>query len=115
MRDEMAGHAPDTNTDLQDCTEEEWKRFREEQQVRLREMTAVSHYGSQCSSSVVGSNLEGMDSCTTATWRNKAESVLSDDIWRQYSFDKQDEAWKVPIIDSKDNILDIIGGKFDIC
>ena len=64
---------------------------------------------------MVGSNLEGMDSCTTATLRNKAESVLSDDIWRQYSFDKQDEAWKVPIIDSKDKILDIIGGKFDIC
>ena len=111
MQDPMADLAPETNPDLQDCSEEDWARYRQEQVARLVEKSAESVGGSQVSSSVVGSNVEGLESCTTATLKTKAESIISDgDIWRQYSFDKQDEAWKVPIIDYKNKILECIGG-----
>ena len=114
VRDPMAELAPDTNPDLHDCSEEDWARYRLEQVARLKQRTVECIGGSQVSSSVVGSNVEGMESCTTATLRTKADSVISDvDIWRQYSFDKQDQAWKVPIIDYKDKILECIGGEFE--
>ena len=127
-RDELAEVPPDTNLDLQDCSEEEWRRYREEQAARL--MEAAAKIQSTPSSSVVGgpiSTMQALDSVTAAsavstmksgtlgTLRSQRSTIVPDrdlqDLQKMFDFHKQDQSWKVPIISYKDKILDMVGGK----
>ena len=128
-RDELADVPPDTNLDLQDCSEEDWRKFQEEQAAKL--MAAAAETPSIPSSSVVGGGststmLGRLDTVTTAstastlktgtlTLRTQRSAVQSDrdtqDLQKMYNFQQQDFAWKVPIIEYKDMILDIVGGE----
>ena len=128
-RDELADVPPETNQDLQDCSEEEWRKFMEEQAAKL--MAAAAETPSIPSSSVVGGGststmLGRLDTVTTAstastlksgtlTTRTQRSAVQSDrdtqDLQKMYNFHNQEFAWKVPIIEYKDKILDIVGGK----
>ena len=125
-RDELADVPPDTNLDLQDCSEEEWRRFREEEAAKL--MAAAAETPSIPSSSVVvgGSTstmLGRLDTVTTASTActlksgtlTQRSAVPSDrdtqDLQKMFDFHKQENSWKVPIIEFKDKILDIVGGE----
>ena len=116
-KDEMAGPPPETNKDLQDWTEAQWTTFRAGQEARLEEEAAreegtLSHY-----SAVPGSNLEGVESCTTATVVSsralpRLPSGDIQNLWTTYGFGRQDKSWQVPIIEYQDRIQDIIGGEY---
>ena len=130
-RDELAENPPETNLDLQDCSEEEWKKFRDVQVMRLME-AAETQSESIPASSVMGrsSTMQGVDTVTgTAaslmTVSNTTGTLMSQrsisskpnwdhqDLRQLFDFNQNDFAWKVPIIDYKDKILDMIGGEFD--
>ena len=128
-KDELAEVPPETNLDLQDCSEEEWRKFREQEAAKL--MAAAAETPSIPSSSVVvgGSTstmLGRLDTVTTAsaastlksgtltlrTQRSAAQSDMdTQDLQKMFNFSKQDLSWKVPIIAFKDKILDIVGGE----
>ena len=124
----MAENPPETNLDLQDCSEEEWNKFREVQVMRLME-AAETQSESIPASSVMGSSstMQGVDtvtgtaaslmtvSKTTGTQRSISSKPNWDhqDLRQLFDFNRNDFAWKVPIIDYKDKILDMIGGEFD--
>ena len=123
-RDELAEEPPETNLELQDCSEEEWRLYREQQAARLMEAAAESQ--ATPSSSVQGgvSTMQAVDTVTTAsaastlksgTLRSNTTTVQSErdhqDLQKMFDFQKHDQSWKVPIIEFKDRILDIVGGK----
>ena len=64
-RDEMAENPPETNLDLQDCSEEDWNKFRQDQNMRLME-AAETRAESIPSSSMMGSSstMQGLDTVT---------------------------------------------------
>ena len=70
------GPPPDTNTDLQDCTEDQWKAYIKEQEAKLRQRASVPVYESQMASSVFSSNMDGVESCARGAG---AGSIVS---WR---------------------------------
>ena len=104
------GPPPDTNTDLQDCTEDQWKAYIKEQEAKLRQRASVPVYESQMASSVFSSNMDGVESCARVTGagsivsRRGAPRAMCQDFEMEYS-------WKVPIIEFKDQIEDIVKGE----
>ena len=63
--DELADVPPDTNLDLQDCSEEEWNKFRELQTLKLMEAEDTA---AESVPSVIGSStVRGLDTVTTAS------------------------------------------------
>ena len=123
-RDELAEEPPETNLELQDCSEEEWRLYREEQAARLMQAAAESQ--ATPSSSVQGgvSTMQAVDTVTTAsaastlksgTQRSTTTTLQSErdhqDLQKMFNFHKHDQSWKVPIIEFKDKILDIVGGE----
>ena len=131
-RDEMAENPPETNLDLQDCSEDEWEKFRQEQERRLTE-AAQTQAESVPASSVMGSSstMQGLDSVTDAavslrTVTGTSGTLMScrsttakadwdhQDLRQIFNFEqKNPDVWRVPIIDFKDKILDLVGGKLD--
>ena len=123
-RDELAEEPPETNLELQDCSEEEWRLYREEQAARLMQAAAESQ--ATPSSSVQGgvSTMQAVDTVTTAsaastlksgTQRSTTTTLQSErdhqDLQKMFNFHKHDQSWKVPIIEYKDKILDIVAGE----
>ena len=123
-RDELAEEPPETNLELQDCSEEEWRLYREEQAARLMQAAAESQ--ATPSSSVQGgvSTMQAVDTVTTAsaastlksgTQRSTTTTLQTErdhqDLQKMFNFHKHDQSWKVPIIEFKDKILDIVGGE----
>ena len=131
-RDEMAENPPETNLDLQDCSEEDWNKFRQDQNMRLME-AAETRAESIPSSSVMGSSstMQCLDTVTgtavslrTVTGTSgtlmsrRSTTAKSDwdhlDLQKLFNFHQPSpDAWKVPIIECKDKILDMVGGKLD--
>ena len=126
-REELDEEPPETNLELQDCSEEQWRLYREEQAARLMQAAAESQ--ATPSSSVQGgvSTMQAVDTVTTAsaastlmsgtlrTQRSTTTTVQSErdhqDLQKMFNFHKHDQSWKVPIIEFKDRILDIVGGE----
>ena len=113
----MAGPPPETNKDLEDWTEAQWTTFRAGQEARLEEEAAREEGTLSQYSAVPGSNLEGVESCTTATVvSSRALPRLPrgdiQNLWTTYGFGRQDKSWQVPIIEYQDRIQDIIGGEY---
>ena len=123
-RDELADVPPDTNLDLQDCSEEEWNKYRDLQTARL--MEAADTPAESIPSVVGSSSLLGLDTVTTASMAStlrtggtlttqRTTSVQSEmdhqDLQKMFDFRKQEFSWKVPIIEFKDMILNMVGGE----
>ena len=64
-KDELAEVPPETNLDLQDCSEEEWNKFRDLQTLKLMEAEDTA---AESVPSVIGSStVRGLDTVTTAS------------------------------------------------
>ena len=75
------------------------------------------HGGASDAASVVNSDMFGIEGQTTATRTAAAASDASVNaeadpakLTEMYNFSKNEEAWKLPIIDMKETILDTIAG-----
>ena len=75
------------------------------------------HGGASDAASVVNSDMFGIEGQTTATRTAAAASDASvnaeadpANLTEMYNFSKNEEAWKLPIIDMKETILDTIAG-----
>ena len=125
MKDELSEVPPETNLDLQDLGEEDWRKYREEQNARLMEVAAESRVVSEV---CPASTIQGVNTRTTAS-TIKSSTIKSSRIGRStavpferdqqnlmemFNFQNNDPSWKVPIIEFKDKILDIVGGKISL-
>ena len=127
MKDELAEVPPETNLDLQDLGEEDWSKYREEQTARLMEAAAESRVFSEVGPA---STIQGVNTVTAAsniktststikssrTGRSNAVPFERDqqNLLEMFNFENQEPSWKVPIIEFKDKILDIVGGKLSL-
>ena len=123
-KDELSENPPDTNRDLQDCSEEDWRKFREEQTAKLMAAPAKARAISEVEEAPT---IQGVDTVTSATasTANTASTLKSgtlrstavpyerdqQNLQEIYDFSNQELSWKIPIIEYKERILDIVGGE----
>ena len=117
-RKELPKPLPDTNTDLLDCTEEEWAAYIKEQEAKLMEKAAkpACASGSQVASSALSSTINGVEACSTVMTMTKVGSNFSQrtrnpGLCPAFEMNVPDNSWRVPIIDSRVQIQDIVEGK----
>ena len=92
------------------CPDSEWKEYIEAEGRKLAERAAESVHGTSEVGTVVRSDMDGIEGRTEATKTVVANDLNEDSInlREMFDFNNNPEAWKLPIIDHKERILEMI-------
>ena len=103
---------PETDQSLH-CSDAEWRNFIASEEDKLHRQAAESVHGASDRHTVVRSAMSGIEGLTMAdTVTIPANDTRDDDqdLRQMYNFNNHRDGWKLPIIDIKEKILDLVGG-----
>ena len=111
-RSEFDEAPPETDPSLY-VTDAEWKEYIAKQERKLQRQATESVHGTSDDHTVVRSAMSGIEGLTMAdTVTIPANDTRDDDqdLRGMFNFNFHKDGWKLPIIDKKEKILDLVGG-----
>ena len=110
-RNEFDEPPPDSDPSFQ-CSDVEWRKFIQNEEMKLQQVAAESIHGASDHMTVVRSamsGIEGMSIADSMMVPANASREDGQDLRKMFNFNNYKEGWKLPIIDMKEKILNLIG------
>eukprot|EP00092_Neocalanus_flemingeri_P009551 GFUD01010280.1.p1 GENE.GFUD01010280.1~~GFUD01010280.1.p1 ORF type:complete len:1519 (+),score=509.70 GFUD01010280.1:91-4647(+) len=103
---------PETDPSLH-CSDADWRGFIANEEDKLCRQAAESVHGTSDRMTVVKSAMSGIEGDTMLDSVTIPANDMRDDdqdLRKMFNFDNNRDGWKLPIIDIKEKIIDLVGG-----